>query len=81
MTADAEARRRAEVRFGGTAKGRPPRDDQRALNEAVTERFIDLAEFIEREIAPGREKSEALTCLKTAKMYAVDAVFTEGIER
>lgn len=80
MTSDAEARRKAEVRFGGTAKGRPPRDDQRALNETVTAAFIDLATLIEREIPSGREKSEALTCLKTAKMYAVDAVFTEGIE-
>lgn len=75
MTSDAVARAEAEARFGGTAKRTGPTPEQRALNETVTEKFVDLAAFILREIPEGRERATALTELKTSKMYAVDAIF------
>lgn len=77
MTADAIAREAAARRFGGTAKGKPPTNEQRALNELITALYVDLATVIEREIPDGREKATALTELKTSKMYAVDAIFQE----
>lgn len=75
MSSDADARAEAERRFGGTASGNPPTTAQRALNEAITEEFIDLAAKLYRELPPGRELSTALTHLETAKMFAVKAVF------
>lgn len=71
----ADAELKVSAMLGGTARGEAPSEEQRAVNNLITDEFVEAGRAIELYVTDCREKSIALTHLETAKMFAVKAVF------
>lgn len=73
-----EARERATVRLGGTAKSNAAGEAQKAANEAVTNLYISFLAQLDLYLADGREKSLAVTKIEESKMWAVKSIFADN---